>query len=71
MIYRHNSLENVFETKKPLLATRKIKSLKNALFTTRFYVVPKPIASPKNIGLHNCQDLRCLLHCHSYINPFK
>ena len=67
----HNSLENAFETKKRLLATRKMKSLKNPLFRARFDVVPKPIASPKNIGLHNCQDQRCLLHCHSYINPCK
>ena len=68
--FRDNSLKKAIEKKKPLLATRQAKCLQN-LVRAQFYVVPKPIAPPKNIGLYNCQDERCLLHCHNYSNPCK
>ena len=68
--FRDNSLKKAIEKKKPLLATRQAKSLQN-LVRAQFYVVPKPIAPPKNIELYNCQDERCLLHCHNYSNSCK
>ena len=67
--FHDNSLKKAFVKKKPLLATKQGKSLQNLLIRTRFVVVPKPIAPTKNVGLCNCQDKRCLLHCHNYNNP--
>ena len=67
--FHDNSLKKAFVKKKPLLATKQGKSLQNLLIRTRFVVVPKPIVPTKNVGLCNCQDKRCLLHCHNYNNP--
>ena len=69
--FHDNSLKNVFQNKKPLLATCHAKLLQNVLIRTRFGLVSTPRASPKNTGLYNCQDKRCRLHYRNYVTTCK
>ena len=51
--FYENSLKTAFVNKSQLPATRQAKSLQSLLTRARFNVVPKPIASPKNVELYN------------------
>ena len=50
--FHDNLLKNAFENKKPLLATRQAKYLRNLFIRAQIDVVLKPIVPPKNIGLY-------------------
>ena len=57
--------------KRPLLATRQVKNVRNILIRAQFNAVLKPITPSKNIEPYNCQDNRCLLNCNNYIKSIK
>ena len=50
--FHDNLLKNAFENKKPLVATRQAKYLRNLFIRAQIDVFLKPIAPPKNIGLN-------------------
>ena len=47
--FHDNSLKNAFQNKKSVLATGYAKLLQDLVIKTRFYLVPKRTALPKNI----------------------
>lgn len=69
--FKNLLFKKAFMNKRPLLATRQVKNVRNILIRAQFNVVLKPITPSKNIEPYNWQDNRCLLHCSNYIKPFK